>query len=258
MTLRVYLIDDEALAIRRLTSLLRSRGDTEIIGSTTDPAVAVAFLKAEAIDVVFLDIQMPGMNGFELLAKLSAQPLVIFTTAYDRHALRAFEVNSIDYLLKPIAPDKLDRALRKVASLRDAGQTLELRTQLKSLAAQIASRSAPAEVSLDRIPSRLGDRVVFIELGQIIHFFSEDKVTYAATELKNYIVDYSLTELERKLSRRGFVRIHRASLINLSFVDELHRWFGGRMLVRMRDKRRTELSVARDQVQTLKQRLELR
>jgi two-component system, LytTR family, response regulator len=257
MTLRVYLIDDEALAIRRLIRLLRSRGDTEIIGSTTDPATAVEFLKAEAIDVVFLDIQMPGMNGFELLGKLPAQPLVIFTTAYDQHALKAFEVNSIDYLLKPIAPDKLDRALRKVASLRDTGQTLELRLQLKSLAAQIASRSAPAEISLDRVPSRLGDRVVFIELGEITHFFSEDKVTYAATELKNYIVDYSLTELERKLSRRGFVRIHRASLINLSFVDELHRWFGGRMLVRMKDKRRTELSVARDQVQTLKRRLEL-
>lgn len=258
MTLRVYLIDDEALAIRRLIRLLRSRDDTEIIGSSTDPAAAVEFLKAEAVDVVFLDIQMPGMNGFELLAKLPAQPLVIFTTAYDQHALKAFEVNSIDYLLKPIAPDKLDRALRKIASFRDAGQTFELRTQLKSLAAQIASRLAPADVSLDRLPSRLGDRVVFLELGQITHFFSEDKVTYAVTELKNYIIDYSLTELEHKLSRRGFVRIHRASLINLSFVDELHRWFGGRLLVRMKDKRRTELSVARNQVQTLKRRLELR
>ncbi len=115
--LRVYLVDDEPLAVDRLRRLLAG-SDVDIAGSTSDPETALAFLSRETVDALFLDIQMPGMNGFELLARLPEQPLVIFTTAYDQYALRAFEVNSIDFLLKPIDPEHLQRALRKLQSLR--------------------------------------------------------------------------------------------------------------------------------------------
>src|SRR2546421_11480275 len=120
ITLRAYLVDDEMLALKRLSRLLQATGRIELLGSTTDPATALKFLNSETVDILFLDIQMPGMNGFELLSNLTVQPMVIFTTAYDEYALRAFGVNSIDYLLKTVEPEQLDRALRQLELLRDA------------------------------------------------------------------------------------------------------------------------------------------
>src|ERR1017187_8667441 len=117
--LRAYLVDDEPLAIERLRRRLANFGEGGVAGSSTDPAQSLEFLNGAAdVDVLFLDIQMPGMNGFELLSRLAVQPFVIFTTAYDQYALRAFEVNSIDYLLKPIKSEQLERALAKLGRLR--------------------------------------------------------------------------------------------------------------------------------------------
>src|SRR5215472_702939 len=116
--MRAYLVDDEPLAIRRLTRLLNSTRRVEIVGSSTDPVEAVAAIRQHRPDVVFLDIQMPEMSGFDVVAALDPQPFVVFTTAYDAFALQAFEVNSVDYLLKPIEAAKLERALRKLESLR--------------------------------------------------------------------------------------------------------------------------------------------
>lgn len=259
-SLRAYVVDDELLAISRLGRLLAEHKEIEVVGSATDPQVALDFLKSEVVDLLFLDIMMPGMNGFELLEKLPNQPIVIFTTAYDNHALRAFEVNSIDYLLKPVAPEQLERALRKVNSLRTSSLAVEFRAQLgaqiSALASQFARQTSVIEHA-DRIASRIGDRTVFIELDTITHFFSEDKTTFAATETKRFIIDYSLVEVERRTMTRGFQRIHRATLVNLSFIDELHRWFGGRLIVRLKDKHHTELPVSRDLVSALRKRLGL-
>jgi two-component system LytT family response regulator len=216
------------------------------------------FLLTESVDLLFLDIQMPGMNGFELLAKLTTQPAIVFTTAYNQYALRAFEVNSIAYLLKPVDPLQLERAIKKLELFRDSGNSLELRANFQTLMKQLAEgfSGAPTE-SAHRICSRVGDRMIFIELDQITHFFSEDKLTYGATETKNYVVDHTISELEQKLASKGFARIHRGTLVNLRFVNELHRWFSGRMRVRMKDKNRTELTVSRDRVRSLQERLNL-
>lgn len=254
--LRAYLVDDEPLALKRLRRLLHQTGKVEVVGASTDPSEALSYLQDERVDLLFLDIQMPGMNGFELLGKMSVQPIVIFTTAHDRYALEAFDVNSVAYLLKPIDSVQLGRALKKVAMLRDAGNSLELRTQLQTIAKVLARNLSNSSRDItDRVCSRLGDRIQFIELDRITHFFAEDKVTYAATEERKYIVDHTITELEQKLNQKGFARIHRATLVNLCLVDELYRWFGGRMLVRLKTKQRTELTVARDQVKHLKERL---
>ena len=116
--LRVYLVDDEALALKRLSRLLQETRRVEIVDSTSSPSEAVRFLSDHDVDAVFLDIQMPGMTGFEVLQKLPTQPTVVFTTAFDRFALDAFEVNSIDYLLKPIELERLEKALSKLERLR--------------------------------------------------------------------------------------------------------------------------------------------
>jgi two-component system LytT family response regulator len=257
-TLRAYLVDDEFLALRRLTRLLQATGRVQVVGSATSPLAAVDFLTREVVDVLFLDIQMPGLNGFELLAKLPVQPAVIFTTAFDKYALQAFEVNSIDYLLKPVGTRQLDRALGKIEALRGADRIVQLQAELQgALQKLLGEFSARPRTPPDRICSRVGDRMLFLDLGQITHFIAKDKLTYASVDGKEYVVDYTISDLEEKLATSGFVRIHRSTVINLSLVDEMHRWFRGRMVVRMRDRNRTELTVSRDQVKPLRERLDL-
>ncbi|MGE5645984.1 MAG: LytR/AlgR family response regulator transcription factor [Acidobacteriota bacterium] len=249
---RAYLVDDEGLAVKRLARLLQETGRFEIAGSTTDPEAALEFLFcAGDIDVVFLDIQMPVMNGFELLAALPHQPAVIFTTAYDQYALKAFEVNSIDYLLKPVEREQLDRVIRKLERLGPREQP-DLRALLGELAKSLQTGAAP-----ERIATRTGDRIQFIDLARVTHFFAQDKLTYAAAGGKNYCVDYTIAELEQKLAQRRFVRIHRATLVNVDWVREMDSWFAGGVLVRLNDEKRTELQVARDRLRALKEKLAL-
>lgn len=257
--LQVYLVDDEPLAIKQLTKLLAATNLVEIVGSATNPQVAQKFLTANSIDILFLDIQMPGMNGFELLSNLAIQPLVIFTTAFDKYALKAFEVNSIDYLLKPIDAQKLERALAKSIRLSQRASSIEKQAYLESMLLELAKKfSISVNNSPNRISSRVGDHLLFIDLDNITHFFSEDKLTFAATtDGKKYIMDFTIAELEQKLADREFVRIHRATIVNLEFIHELHRWFGGRMLIRMKDKNQTQLTVARNKTEGLKKRLGL-
>jgi len=253
--LRVMLVDDEALALKRLARLLTETGRVEIAGQETDPETALALLSSAEwrarIDVLFLDIQMPALNGFELLTRLDWQPLVIFTTAYDQYALRAFEVNSIDYLLKPVEQAQLERALGKLERLIGAApaETPDFRDVIARLAEAMKS---PRPGYPTRVASRSGERVRFIELSRITHFFAHDKLTYAATDDGKYVVDRTIAELESELDPRKFIRIHRAILLNADFVDEARAWFGGRLVVRLRDAARTELTVARDRVRALK------
>ena len=250
--LRVFLVDDEPLALKRLARLLKATGRVEVIGTTTDPEAALEFLGSDRFDAVFLDIQMPGLNGFELLSRLDSQPLVVFTTAFDQYALRAFEVNSIDYLLKPIESEQLDRAINKIERLRGTGAAPELRGVVEQLAAAFRA-NIPAYP--ERIASRAGERVQFIDLARVTHFQARDKLTYAVTSDKSFVVDSTIAQLEQRLDPRGFIRIHRATLLNLTYVDEIHSWFAGGVIVRLKDEKRTELPVARDRVRALKRLL---
>lgn len=252
--MRAFLVDDEPLALKRLERMLAATKRVEIVGTSTDPVEAVPLILETKPDVLFLDIEMPGMTGFEMLARLQPQPWVVFTTAYDRYALEAFGVNSVDYLLKPIEAEQLNRALDKIERLRATTATppamAELIERLTAAAGAARSRSYP-----DRVASKIGERIEFIDLDQVTHFFSSDKLTYAATPAKNYAVDYTIQELEQKLDPEKFVRVHRATLVNVAHVQELHSWFAGRMMLRLKDPKHTELTVSRDRVRALKQRL---
>jgi two-component system LytT family response regulator len=245
--MRAFLVDDEALALKRLTRMLSATGRVEIVGSSTDPTEAVPAILNARPDVLFLDIEMPGMNGFQMLASVDPQPLIVFTTAYDRYALAAFGVNSIDYLLKPIEAAQLDRALDKIERIRGGADP---RPDLRALLDRLTSYP-------DRIASRSGERVEFVELARVTHFFARDKLTYAAMPSKNYVVDHTIQALEQKLDPRKFFRIHRAILVNLDYVHELHTWFAGRMMLRLKDEKHTELTVSRDRIGALKQKLGL-
>ena len=252
LPLRVFLVDDEPLALKRLSRLLQATGRVEIVGSATDPKDAVAHLSKAQVDVVFLDIEMPGMNGFEMLTCLPHQQVVIFTTAFDQYALRAFEVNSIDYLLKPVDPRHLERALNKVARLRGTTYQPDWHKVIEELATALHSQQTRFP---NRIASPLGERTKFIELAQVTYFVSADRLTYAVTSTNRHVVAQSIAELERILDPKIFVRIHRSILVNSAYVKEVDQWFAGRALVRLEDGKGTELAVARDRVRRLKDHL---
>jgi two-component system, LytTR family, response regulator len=250
MTIRAYVVDDERLAVKRLTRLLAATGRVELAGASIDPEEALAFLRANPVDVLFLDIQMPGISGFELLDRLNVDPLVVFTTAYDRYALDAFTVSSVDYLLKPIAPDRLSRALDKVERFI---QTRQAGPDVRTLARELAAQLAPGH-RLERIASRVGERTTVLEVARITYVFSKDKLTYAVVGGREHAIDFTLADLDQRLDPRRFVRIHRATIVNTAFVQELYPGVDG-VIVRLRDDKKTELSVSRDRVRDLKARL---
>jgi len=254
MKLRAYLVDDEPLALERLRRLLQQTGKVEVIGSTTEPEQAVAALTADPPDVCFLDIQMPRLNGFDVLGQLPRQPIVIFTTAYDQYALEAFGVNSVDYLLKPIEPEAVERAIKKVETLRESGPVAQ--PDFQALLKQITDsvREVTAEYP-ERIASRLGDRIWFLDLNDVTHFFAEDKLTYAVFNGKAYCVDHAIADLEAKLDPKKFFRIHRSTVVNLAWIKEVASLPGGMLSVRLKDTKRTDLTVARDRAREFKMRV---
>ena len=251
--MRAYLVDDEPLALERLDRMLRATGRVEIAGSHRDPVEAAEELRRLRPDLLFLDIHMPGLSGFELLAELVEQPLVIFTTAYDQYALEAFQANSIDYVLKPIESERLERALAKAERLLGQARP-DIRELLTQLGAALHSAKG---AGLERITSRSGDKLELVDLRRVTHFFANEKLTFAATAERNYVVDQTIAELESKLDAARFVRIHRSAIVSLEHLAELHAGFGGRMIARLKDAKRTELPVSRDRVRVLKQRLGL-
>jgi two-component system LytT family response regulator len=244
-------VDDEPLAVSRLVRMLEKSGRVTVVARTSDPAAASALVSEHSPDVLFLAVEMPELDGFELLERLEAVPLVVFTTAFDQYALAAFETNSVDYLVKPIEAERLDRALDKIDRLR-GGKPPDVRALARELAAQLA-RPRP----IDRLPSRVGERTLLLDVSRVTHFTARDRLTFATVAGREHLVDQTLAQLEAALDPERFVRIHRTTIVNLSAVSELDRWVDGGMLVRLRDERKTELPVARDRVRGLKERLRM-
>jgi two-component system LytT family response regulator len=245
--IRAFLVDDEPLAVSRLSRLLNETGRVTVEGFSNDPVDAIAWLSSHTVDAVFLDINMPGMNGFEMLRMLDPQPNVVFTTAYDHFALEAFRASSIDYLVKPVDQEQLDRALTKLERLSVPHE--DQAGLLKRLEAALSTKHPRYP---ERIASRIGDRILFLDLPRVTHFYAEDKLTFAAVKGKPHIVDHTISDLEQKLDPAKFYRIHRSTLLNLSWVQEMDS-----LLVRLKDDSRTELVIARDRTRGLRERLGL-
>jgi two-component system LytT family response regulator len=197
---------------------------------------------------------MPRLNGFEMLLRLSFQPIVIFTTAHDKYALQAFAANAVDYLLKPIELEALERAITKAERLAAGGIITQpqLRKMIQELAD--AQRGGIPEFP-ERIASRLGERIWFLDLARVSHFYAEDKLTYAVAEGQPYCVDHAIADLEKKLNPRKFIRIHRATMVNIAWIREVSSLPGGSLHVCLVDQKKTELVIARDRVKDFKARL---
>jgi two-component system LytT family response regulator len=251
--LRAYVIDDEPGALKQVVQSLKSTGRVDVVGMATTGETALVEVPARDVEALFLDINMPGMTGFELLERLQTSALVVFVTAHDEHALRAFEAAAIDYLLKPVKRERLERTLDRLESHRsDPGASVQ--AVLEKLARHYPRAAAYA----DRISLDLGQqRTQLVEVAKISHFLAQGKGTIAVTAAGSHLVDRALGELEERLDPRQFVRIHRSAIVNLQWVSEVQPDIGGRLIVKLKDNARTELQVARDRARAFKERMVL-
>lgn len=238
MKLRAVLVENEEHSLSRLRRLLLGfPQDVEVVGEAADGPSAVAVIRAQAPDIVFLDIDLPGFNGFRVLEELERQPIVIFTTAFNQHALDAFKTHAVDYLLKPIDAEAVGRALAKLRAMGlNPGQvTRAIEELIDSVGARYQTR----------LHCKEGDRTVLVKIGEVLYFQADNKYTAVHTANREFLIDTPLVDLERKLNPKDFVRIHRATLVNVSWVAEIRRSYDARMTVLLKDAKGTELTVSR-------------
>lgn len=254
MLCKTLIVDDEPLARMRIRSLLEPyASELEVVGEAGSGAQAVEKIQELDPDVIFLDIQMPDMDAFEVLHELGDDdmPLVVFTTAYDNFALRAFEENTVDYLLKPVDPERLATTIEK---LRKRFPTLESEQQMPADFSWEKFRSMvdPGGFFMQRIQVKIGNRILLIGVDEIIRFQSEEKYTTIYTPTNQYVIETPLVELEKKLDPRQFVRIHRAHLVAIDYISEIRKTDVGRLNVVLKDKNRTSLLVSRNFVKKVR------
>jgi two-component system LytT family response regulator len=248
MHIRTIIVDDEGLARKRLRKLLQKyQSELEIIAEAQNGEEAVEKISALRPEVIFLDVQMPGYDGFEVVRRLRTKPFIVFVTAYNEYALKAFEENSVDYLLKPIEQKRLDKAVEKLRRLFDSSK-LQFNENIERMLSQLVSPS------LQRMKVKIGEKILLLDLSDVVYFEAKDKYTFLHTSDREYMIDETITDLEVKLDKSNFIRIHRAIIVNVKFIRELVKWFAGRYKAKLKDKRETELIVSRryaDQIRHL-------
>jgi DNA-binding LytR/AlgR family response regulator len=246
--LRVAIVDDEQPARDRLRRLLAAMPEVELVGEAGDVASAVELLDREKPELCLLDVQIPGGDGFDVLRLVAHMPQVVFTTAFDHYAVRAFEVKSLDYLLKPVRRDRLLDAVRRARSSRDQGST-DSGAMQRLLEEIRAPRPAPAP---RRIPAKRGAKILLLDPAEVVWFESEGELVHARTADGRALVERPLGELEELLAGSYF-RIHRSYLVNLAKVGVIVPEDGGTYRVVMRDEAHTALPLSRRQAQKLRE-----
>ena len=225
--MKALIVDDERLARKELMKLLEEHPSIEIAGEAMNADEAEKMIEELNPDLLFLDIQMPGRTGFQLLESLDTVPLVVFTTAYDEFALKAFEVNALDYLLKPIQPERLSEAVHKIQEkerLRDG-------------------RGRDAKLGLnDQVFVKDGERCWFVGLSQIRMFESDGNYIKVFFDNNRPMIHKSLNALDEKLDERAFFRASRKHIVNLSWVESIEPWFNGGLMVKLKGGDKVEVS----------------
>ncbi|HKV42356.1 MAG TPA: LytTR family transcriptional regulator DNA-binding domain-containing protein [Blastocatellia bacterium] len=239
--IRTLIIDDEPLAREGVRMRLRAEPDIELIGECRNGREGVAAIVRDAPDLVFLDIQMPKLDGFGVIETVGARqmPQVIFLTAYDEHAVRAFEVHALDYLLKPIDGERFRDAIDR-ARKRIRGQSLEVISE--QLNQMLAALRTPVK-HLDRLPIKSRGRITFMSVEEIDWIEAADNYVQIHSGRQSHLLHATLNSLESKLDSGHFLRIHRSTIVNISRIKELHAMFHGEFRVVLKDA--TELTSGR-------------
>lgn len=220
------MVDDEILALRELETMLKAFPEIEITGSSDRASNAVEMINNLKPDLIFLDINMPGMNGFELLEKLDEAPDVIFVTAYDEYAIKAFEVNALDYILKPVNPERLKDAINKI--------------QKKAI---VEKTNESEKLGIDKkIFIKDGEKCFFVPVRDIFLIESEGNYVKVYFENKKPLLHKSLTYMENRLADDVFFRANRQFIINLNFIKNIEPYFNSTLLVEMQNGQKIDLS----------------
>lgn len=231
MPIKAIIIDDERLARNELKKLLHEHADVEVIDEAANVDEGVEKIELQNPDLIFLDIQMPGKTGFQLLEELERAPHVVFTTAYDEFALKAFEVNALDYLLKPIEPRRLADALQKVQY-----------EMIKEAAGPNSNMGRGALTDLDQVFVKDGERCWFVKLGEIRLFESVGNYAKVFFSTNKPLILKSLNSLEERLDPRTFFRANRKHIINLRWIEKIEPYFNGGLLVELKGGEKIEVS----------------
>jgi two-component system, LytTR family, response regulator len=233
--MNALIVDDERLARNEMRRLLQSHPDVSIVGEAGNADEAEARLAELPVDLLFLDITMPGASGFDLLERLDRVPLLIFTTAYDEHALRAFEVNAFDYLLKPIRPERLTTALEKTrAAWMASRDSPGLKTRPPSDSQTRSPLNPPVRAASERVFLRDGDRCWFVTIGEIVFFEAEGNYARVHFGANRPLIRTSLNALESRLDPAMFFRASRQHIVNLRFIEGVDAGVDDSYTVRMK------------------------
>ncbi len=243
--MRALIIDDERLARQELKSLLAPYHEVEVIGECKDAESAVQKIAELQPELIFLDVQMPGKNGFELLQELPQVPEVVFVTAFDQHALKAFEVNALDYLLKPVQPERLAETIRKITSR----EKVEVRKQIP------AETTVPMLHEHDQVFVKDGEKCWFVRLEEVRLFESEGNYVRIYFQTFRPLILRSLNYLDERLDPKVFFRASRKHILNLRWIDSVENWFNGGLMVKLKGGEQVEIS--RRQASRLKDMMSL-
>lgn len=244
MKLRALIVDDEYPARQELRYALRRIDEVEIVGEAANAEEALALIKGLDYSILFLDISMPGMNGLELgaaIQDLDNTPFVIFTTAYDEYAVKAFEVNAIDYIMKPIEEKRLRQAVNKV-----------LRATREKEIEEPAPGDELPQINIDCITAEINGKTILVNKSDIVYAFTEQDRVYIKTHSEKLTTHFTLKELEARLDPSIFFRTHRCCLVNLRKVREIIPFFSGTYTLVVDDEERTEVPLSRTQAKKLR------
>jgi two-component system LytT family response regulator len=250
MTIRALIVDDEPLARERLRKLLETEADIQIVGECGDGREAVAAIERDAPDLLFLDVQMPELDGFGVLEALQVEklPVVIFVTAYSQHALRAFEVHALDYLLKPFDRERFQTALTRARKHLQQAHTGELSTRLTALLTEMQPERRPTE----RLVIKVGGKVILVKTADIDWIEAADNYVNLHLGNESHLLRETMAAVEARLDPKQFLRISRSTIVNVERIKELQPMFHGDYIVILRNGARLTLSRShRDRLQQL-------
>lgn len=252
MTLRVLVADDEPLARNELIYLLQQIGDIEIVGEASTGEDTLIQASETNPDTIFLDIEMPHMSGLEVAAKImdwKNPPTVVFATAFDEYAIQAFEVNAIDYVLKPFEENRVRNTIERIRSRKRTGGYSDF--DIKNFLEQI--KQGTSSPKINKIAVQDGETIVLLNTEEIFYISREGREILIHTNNRQYESKCSIHLLEAKLEKFSFFRTHRAYLVNLNHVDQLMPWFNGAYTLIIKDAQRSKIPVSRSYVKSLKE-----
>jgi DNA-binding LytR/AlgR family response regulator len=244
--IRTLIVDDEKLARDRLQSFLRNVKDIEVIGQARNGVEAIRMIEEESPDLVFLDVQMPGTDGFGVLKAVSKRFQLVFSTAYDEYAIKAFEVQATDYLLKPISRTRLEEAVRRVR------ERLESHSPATDFTAVLKALEERERRYVEQLPVHKGRQILIVPVDEVYWFEVEYRLVYAHTAGDRFMTNFTLKELEERLDPDVFFRAHKSRLVNLKRVKAIVPWFGGRFKLVMRNPESSEVELSRAQARVLR------